>query len=49
MNIFSFDQWGVELGKEFSEGKLDAIKEGNESYEFDSSTNGLLRKTKEWF
>src|SRR5690554_240462 len=48
-NIYSFDQWGVELGKEFSEGKLDAIKEGTESYEFDSSTNGLLRKTKEWF
>jgi glucose-6-phosphate isomerase len=41
-NIFSFDQWGVELGKDLSKSKLKAIKKENISNEFDSSTNGLL-------
>jgi len=47
-NIFSFDQWGVELGKELSKSKLDSIKNGRNSDEFDSSTNGLLQKLKDW-
>lgn len=47
-NIFSFDQWGVELGKELSSDKLSALKGKKHSTEFDSSTNGLLSKILDW-
>ena len=47
-NIFSFDQWGVELGKELSKWKLEVIKSGKLSDEFDVSTNGLLVKASVW-
>ncbi|HLV92080.1 MAG TPA: hypothetical protein VKX34_03070 [Aequorivita sp.] len=47
-NIFSFDQWGVELGKELSTGKLEAIQGEYYGDAFDSSTNGILDKTLEW-
>jgi glucose-6-phosphate isomerase len=41
-NINSFDQWGVELGKELATGLLPVV-EGNESAEgHDSSTSGLV-------
>lgn len=41
-NINSFDQWGVELGKELATGLLPVI-EGKESAEgHDSSTAGLV-------
>lgn len=41
-NINSFDQWGVELGKELT-GKILQHNQGNSS-EFDSSTLGLIQK-----
>ena len=47
-NIFSFDQWGVELGKELSASKLKAIQGEHYDNTFDSSTNGVLDKTIEW-
>ena len=41
-NIFSFDQWGVELGKQLATSILKDI-EGSEISHHDSSTLGLLR------
>ncbi|MCG8615788.1 MAG: glucose-6-phosphate isomerase, partial [Desulfobacterales bacterium] len=42
-NIFSFDQWGVELGKELSKKILDEIRSDTvPSGEHDSSTTGLI-------
>ncbi|SNT38717.1 glucose-6-phosphate isomerase [Ekhidna lutea] len=42
-NIFSFDQWGVELGKQLSKPILREIKEQTEG-KHDSSTQSLMRK-----
>lgn len=44
-NIFSFDQWGVELGKSISNRIIRAWTDGDENA-FDSSTNNLLKKLK---
>ena len=41
-NIFSFDQWGVQLGKEMAGEILPALK-GESSADFDSSTNELIQ------
>ncbi|AAO27221.1 glucose-6-phosphate isomerase [Buchnera aphidicola str. Bp (Baizongia pistaciae)] len=42
-NIFSFDQWGVELGKLLAkEIFLNMNTTGSKNYEYDSSTNGLI-------
>ncbi len=41
-NIFSFDQFGVELGKVLAGKILKEIKSGEEVNSHDSSTNGLL-------
>ncbi len=41
-NIFSYDQWGVELGKQLANDILQEIKSG-EIKEHDSSTTFLLR------
>lgn len=47
-NIFSFDQWGVELGKQLAQ-KIQPELKGNEQVNtHDSSTNGLINKYKEW-
>ncbi|MDM1047897.1 glucose-6-phosphate isomerase [Sphingobacterium hotanense] len=47
-NIFSFDQWGVELGKQLANQILPELK-GNENIEsHDSSTNGLINQYKNW-
>lgn len=47
-NIFSFDQWGVELGKQLA-GKILPELKGNEAIaSHDSSTNGLINQYKEW-
>ncbi len=46
-NIFSFDQWGVELGKQLANQILPELK-GNENIStHDSSTNGLINAYKE--
>ncbi|NIG99402.1 MAG: glucose-6-phosphate isomerase [Buchnera aphidicola (Periphyllus acericola)] len=41
-NIFSFDQWGVELGKNAAKKILSTIKKNSTCTVYDSSTNGLI-------
>ncbi len=43
-NIFSYDQWGVELGKIVAKGTLQAIENKNSSTIENPSTANLLRK-----
>ena len=45
-NIFSFDQWGVELGKQLAGNILPELKSSAEINTHDSSTNGLINKFK---
>ena len=40
-NICSFDQWGVELGKQLSSEIYDRLK-NKQTPDFDSSTNALI-------
>jgi len=47
-NIFSFDQWGVELGKQLAGKILPELKGEEEVLSHDSSTNGLINQYKEW-
>lgn len=47
-NIFSFDQWGVELGKQLAQ-KIQPELASNELVSsHDSSTNGLINQYKDW-
>lgn len=46
-NIFSFDQWGVELGKELAKSILPALDTDEKTEAHDSSTNGLINKYKQ--
>lgn len=46
-NIYSFDQWGVELGKQLANKILPELSEGNIVSAHDSSTNGLINRYKE--
>jgi glucose-6-phosphate isomerase len=47
-NVFSFDQWGVELGKQLANQILPELA-GNEAVSsHDSSTNGLINVYKDW-
>ena len=41
-NIFSFDQWGVELGKVLAKKILPELSTANDVTGHDSSTNGLI-------
>ena len=41
-NIYSFDQWGVELGKELAGKILPELKDQRPVHSHDSSTNGLI-------
>jgi glucose-6-phosphate isomerase len=41
-NIYSFDQWGVELGKELAGKILPELKNSDETTGHDASTNGLI-------
>ncbi len=45
-NIFSFDQWGVELGKQLASKILPELKGGEQVTSHDSSTNGLINAFK---
>ncbi len=47
-NIFSFDQWGVELGKQLAKSILPELKDDNAVSSHDASTNGLINKFKAW-
>ncbi len=46
-NIFSFDQWGVELGKQLANAILPQLKDNVEVNNHDSSTNGLINLYKQ--
>lgn len=46
-NIFSFDQWGVELGKQLANKILPELESDNAISSHDSSTNGLINAYKE--
>ncbi len=45
-NIFSFDQWGVQLGKELANQILPQLKNDDPIQSHDSSTNGLMNAFK---
>ncbi|MFH1791221.1 MAG: glucose-6-phosphate isomerase [Candidatus Omnitrophota bacterium] len=45
-NIFSFDQWGVELGKQLAGGILTELGGDTPAVSHDSSTNGLINAFK---
>ena len=45
-NIFSFDQWGVELGKQLAKKVLPELQNDEEVLTHDSSTNGLINEFK---
>jgi len=47
-NIFSFDQWGVELGKQLARKVFSELKDKTPVISHDASTNGLINVFKEW-
>jgi glucose-6-phosphate isomerase len=47
-NIYSFDQWGVELGKQLAGKILPELKGDDDVSTHDSSTNGLINQYKAW-
>ena len=46
-NIFSFDQWGVQLGKQLANVILPELKGNEKVASHDCSTNALINKYKE--
>jgi len=47
-NIYSYDQWGVELGKQLAKKILPELSADSDSAEHDASTLGLIRQYREW-
>lgn len=47
-NIYSFDQWGVELGKQLAKSIYPELQNDNEVTSHDASTNGLINQYKKW-
>ncbi|MEI8594057.1 glucose-6-phosphate isomerase [Photobacterium sp. Hal280] len=47
-NIYSFDQWGVELGKQLANQILPELADNAPVSSHDSSTNGLINTFKQW-
>ncbi|MDP8101244.1 glucose-6-phosphate isomerase [Phocoenobacter atlanticus] len=47
-NIYSFDQWGVELGKQLANRILPELENDETIASHDSSTNGLINQFKVW-
>ncbi|KLV00354.1 glucose-6-phosphate isomerase [Photobacterium aquae] len=47
-NIYSFDQWGVELGKQLANQILPELNGAETVASHDSSTNGLINAFKQW-
>lgn len=45
-NIFSFDQWGVELGKQLAKNILPELRGDDRVASHDASTNGLINAFK---
>jgi glucose-6-phosphate isomerase len=48
LNIFTFDQWGVELGKQLANRILPELQDDAVVSSHDSSTNGLINRFKQW-
>ncbi|VAX77081.1 Glucose-6-phosphate isomerase [Serratia symbiotica] len=48
LNIFSFDQWGVELGKQLANRILPELAGSEKINSHDSSTNALINRFKAW-
>ncbi|QWA10938.1 glucose-6-phosphate isomerase [Sodalis ligni] len=48
MNIYTFDQWGVELGKQLASRILPELAADDHVTSHDSSTNGLINRFKAW-
>ncbi|MBC8654679.1 glucose-6-phosphate isomerase [Providencia vermicola] len=48
LNIFTFDQWGVELGKQLASRILPELENSETVNSHDSSTNGLINNYKAW-
>ncbi|MHA8066182.1 glucose-6-phosphate isomerase [Aquirufa sp. ROCK2-A2] len=47
-NIYSYDQWGVELGKQLANSILPELENSDVIDSHDSSTNGLINQFKNW-
>ncbi len=47
-NINSFDQWGVELGKQLAKAILPKVKDASAASQHDGSTEGLLAQFHSW-
>ena len=47
-NVYSFDQWGVELGKQLAGKILPELRSEDEVSSHDSSTNALINTWKAW-
>ncbi len=47
-NIFSFDQWGVELGKQLANKIYPELQDDTIINSHDTSTNGLINQYKKW-
>ena len=47
-NVFSFDQWGVELGKQLANQILPELQDNGQVISHDASTNGLINQYKAW-
>ena len=47
-NVFSFDQWGVQLGKLLAKQILPELADNTPIDGHDGSTNGLINQFKEW-
>ncbi|MEJ5054236.1 glucose-6-phosphate isomerase [Sphingobacterium sp. MYb382] len=47
-NVFSFDQWGVELGKQLANTILPELSDDQPVTSHDASTNGLINQYKAW-
>lgn len=48
MNIYSFDQWGVELGKQLAGKILPELENDDDIDSHDTSTNSLINRYKLW-
>ncbi|MFY7909861.1 MAG: glucose-6-phosphate isomerase [Emticicia sp.] len=47
-NVFSFDQWGVELGKQLANKIYPELTDNDQINSHDSSTNALINQYKKW-
>lgn len=47
-NIFSYDQWGVELGKQLAKNIISYLENNSDENSLDPSTFNLIRQVKDW-